>query len=195
MEKEKWSYWNLISKSIPENTEQLAENEKKEFLRQWEGLVYTENVQPPDAMLRNIRDVPPIALGAGPKWLMDRLKETIDHYVRGQWLSSISVAGVIAEFLTFHMLEKHVREKGITDLIKFSKKLGSQEGRLKALKELGILTEEEHRQLNRIRDIRNQYVHLDVAGDRIKDDCLDALKDLVNFLNKRFEIQFKWRWL
>lgn len=195
MEKEKWSYWNLISKSIPENTEQLAENEKKEFLRQWEGLVYTENVQPPDAMLRNIRDVPPIALGAVPKWLMDRLKETIDHYVRGQWLSSISVAGVIAEFLTFHMLEKHVREKGITDLIKFSKKLGSQEGRLKALKELGILTEEEHRQLNRIRDIRNQYVHLDVAGDRIKDDCLDALKDLVNFLNKRFEIQFKWRWL
>jgi hypothetical protein len=184
MENKKYSYWNDISKSIPENIELLTEKDKQEFLTQWSRLVYTENVQSSDAILRNIRDMPPIVLGAVPAWLMDRVKETADHYVRGQWLSSISVSGVVAEFLTFHILENHVRQKGITDLVKFSRKLGSQDGRLNTLKELGIITKEEHGQLSRIREIRNQYVHLNVAGARIKDDCLDAVRNLINFLNK-----------
>jgi hypothetical protein len=91
------------------------------------------------------------------------------------------------------MLENHVQKKGITELIKFSKKLGNQEGRLKTLKELGILTENEYEQLDRIRWIRNQYVHLNLRSAEIKDDCLDGVRNLINFLNKHEQFRFKFR--
>jgi len=192
MEK-KYSYWNPLSQSIPENIQSLTEDKKQEFLRQWKESVHTENVQPLDAMLRNIRDIPLIVLGAVPPWVMDRVKETVDHYVCGQWLSSISVSGTIAEFLTFNMLENHVRNKGIAEVIKFSKKLGNQEGRLKTLKELAIVTEKEYEQLDRIRWIRNQYVHLNVSSAKIKDDCLDGVRNLIDFLNKHKQFRFEFR--
>jgi hypothetical protein len=197
MAKDSFVYWNTISQDIPKNVEPLTEEKKQKFLTNWKELVWTEDVQTPDGMLSNIRNLPPIILSAVPKWVMDRLKDSCDHYVRGQWLSSITVSGITAEWLTFYMLEKHVRESGIGGLIKHSRKLGYQDKRLEALKELGKLEDEEFTQLDRIRDIRNQYVHLDVPiknghQEGIKDDCLGALKHLIGFLNKRFEMKFHW---
>ena len=54
-----------------------------------------------------------IHLGSVPVWVMDRFKEGIDQYVCGQWLSSIALAGIIAEFLSFHLMEEYVKSNGI----------------------------------------------------------------------------------
>jgi hypothetical protein len=70
-------------------------------------------VQSPDNVLRNIRDLPPIGLQQVPEWIMDRVKDAADDYVRGRWLSSIALCGVIGEFLSFHLLENYVRDAKI----------------------------------------------------------------------------------
>ena len=196
MEKErKWSYWNFLSELIPENIVNLSEKEKLDFLDQWNRLVYTKNVQPLDAVLQNISDLPPIGLQMVPEWIMDRVKEAVDDYVRGRWLSSISLSGVIAEFLAFHLLENHVRNKGIDGIIKFSRRLGDQSGRLRTLRELRVLKEEEWSALDCIREIRNEYVHLNKiegAGNKMKMDCLKSVRSLVEFLNayRLFQLKF-----
>ena len=87
------------------------EEEKLYFLRQWSTV--TKNVQSPDNVLRNIRDLPPIGLQQVPEWIMDRVKDAADDYVRGRWLSSIALCGVIGEFLSFHLLENYVRDAKI----------------------------------------------------------------------------------
>lgn len=195
MEKKKWSYWNFLSELIPENTNSLSDEEKRDFMQQWKGLVHTNNVQTPDSRLRNIRDLPLIGLQSVPEWVMDRVKEVADDYVRGRWLSSIASCGVIAEFLTFHLLENYVREKGIDGLIKHSKKLGGQQSRLTALRELRVIKEKERNTLDSIREIRNKYVHLNrisSSEEKIKPDCLKSIKSLVEFLNthRLFQLEF-----
>jgi hypothetical protein len=150
---DRFTYWNTISRDIPENIEDLTEQEKQKFLSRWKELVWTEDVQASDGMLLNIKSLPVIILEAVPKWTMDRLKDSCDHYVRGRWLSSIAVSGITAEWLTFYMFEKHVQEKGISipDLVKYTKSLGNQNTRLLVLKALGSLGVEEFGQLDRIR--------------------------------------------
>jgi hypothetical protein len=185
MEKEKkWTYWNFLSELIPENIATRSEEEKHYFLKQWEGLTVTKNVQSPDNVLQNITDLPPIGLQQVPEWIMDRVKEAADDYVRGRWLSSIALCGVIGEFLSFHLLENYVRDSGIDEVVRFSKRLGSQEGRLKTLKELRVLKEEEWKALDSIRKIRNEYVHLNRAGSKMKEDSLKTIRNLVEFLNQ-----------
>lgn len=198
MAKDGFVYLNTVSQDIPQNVEGLTEAEKQEFLTKWKKAVWTGDVQTPEVMLGNIRNLPPIILNAVPGFVMDRLKDSCDHYVRGQWLSSVAIAGITAEWLTFYILEKHVRERGIGRLIEHSRELGYQDRRLKVLRDLGEFENEEFIQLDGIRGIRNKYVHLDVPiknghQEGIKDDCLKALKDLIDFLNKRFEIKFDWR--
>lgn len=182
--KEKWTYWNFLSELIPENIATRPEEEKLYFLKQWEGLTVTKNVQPPDNVLQNIRELPPIGLQQVPEWIMDRVKEAADHYVRGRWLSSIALCGVIGEFLSFHLLENYVRDKGIDEVIRFSRRLGSQRGRLSSLKELRVLKDDEWKALDSIREIRNEYVHLNRTGDRMKEDSLKVIRSLVEFLNQ-----------
>ena len=193
MEKEKkWTYWNFLSELIPENIATHPEEEKLYFLRQWEALTVTKNAQHPDDVLRNIRDLPPIGLQLVPEWIMDRLKEAADDYVRGRWLSSIALCGVMGEFLSFHLLENYVRDNGIGEVVRFSKRLGNQGGRLSALKELQVLKEDEWKALDSIREIRNEYVHLNRTGNKMKEDCLRSIRNLVEFLNqhKLFLLKF-----
>jgi len=193
MEKEKkWTYWNFLSELIPEDIAARSEEEKRYFLREWEGLTVTKNVQPPDSVLQNIRNLPPIGLQLVPEWVMDRVKEAADDYVRGRWLSSIALCGVMGEFLSFHLLENYVRDNGIGGLVRFSKRLGNQGGRLSALKELQVLKEDEWKALDSIREIRNEYVHLNRTGNKMKGDCLRSIRNLVEFLNqhKLFLLKF-----
>jgi hypothetical protein len=172
----------------------IPEEKKRYFIRQWRALVHTKNLQSRDSILRNIRDLPPIGLQSVPEWVMDRVKEVADDYVRGRWLSSIALCGVIAEFLTFELLENYVRERAIDGLIKHSRKLGSQTGRLNTLRELHVI-EEERSALDSVREIRNKHVHLnriESSGDKIKQDSLKSVKNLVEFLNthKLFQLEF-----
>lgn len=175
-----------MPKAIPENIEALSEPDQETIITKWTEAVYTQNTQSRDEKLRNIRDLRRIHLAMVPVWVMDRFKEVIDHYVSGQWLSSIALAGVIAEFLSFHLLEEYVRSNGIRGLIRHSRRLGYQQNRLKVLKELGVLTEEEFRELDLIRTKRNEYMHLNkiaTGGRKIKPDSLDVVSNLTSFLN------------
>lgn len=110
----------------------------------------------------------------------------------GRWLSSIALCGVIGEFLSFHLLENYVRESGIDQVIRFSKRLGSQGGRLSALKELRVLKEDEWKALDSIREIRNERVHLNRTGDKMKEDSLKVIRSLVEFLNQHQLFLFKF---
>jgi hypothetical protein len=70
-------------------------------MAKWTEAVHTQNTQSRDDKLRNIRDLRRIHLRNVPVWVMDRFKEVIDHYICGQWLSSMALAGMIAEFPRF----------------------------------------------------------------------------------------------
>lgn len=193
MEEKKWTYWNFLSELIPEKVDDLPEEQKRYFVQEWHGLVQTKNVQSRELILRNIRDLPPIGLQSVPEWVTDRVKEVADDYVRGRWLSSIALCGVIGEFLTFHLLENYVRENGIQGLIRYSKKWGYQQGRLTTLRELQVIREEERVALDSIRETRNKYVHLNrisSSEEKIKPACIKSIKNLVGFLNTHKHFQF-----
>jgi hypothetical protein len=186
MLQESWSYRNYVPKAIPENLKGLSPEAKQDLLDKWAEAVYTQNVQSSDDKLRNIRDLQRIHLESVPIWVMDRFKEVLDHYVSGQWLSTIALAGIIAEFVSFHLLEEYVKANGIRGLIKCSRRLGNQESRLKVLKELRAITETERLQLESIRTTRNEYIHLDKIAKserNIRTDALEAVSKLTVFLN------------
>jgi len=73
-------------------------------------------------------------------------------------------------------------------IIEYNKKLRDQYNRLQLLKELSIFSENDWELLDKIRDIRNKYIHLnkiDFAGNEIKEDSLISIKNLIEFLNQR----------
>ncbi len=83
----------------PSQIKKLPETHQKEFLAKWDKAVWNKNRQEKYQKLLNIRDLPKKVELDLPEWIMDRLKEGLDQYVRGEWLSSISLCGVIVEFL------------------------------------------------------------------------------------------------
>jgi len=182
---EQWFYWNTLPDLIPADVASLTGGQKQAFLSKWKGAVWTRNVQPDELKLINIKNMPAISLQNVPPWIMDRLKEAADHYVNGQWTSCISLCGTITEYVSIHLLEKHFQSKGVDELSGFIKRLGLYD-RLEALRDIGILNDEEWKKLDTIRRIRNDYIHLDKVdepGMNIKGDCLKALTNLIEFLN------------
>jgi len=187
MRKESWFYKNYVPKAIPADLKRLSEPERRVLIDNWADAVRTRNLQSTDDKLKNIRDLDRISLKSVPPWMMDRFKEMIDHYVCGQWLSSIAIGGIIAEYLSFHLVEEYVKSNGIRRVIRHSRKLGIQKKRLVALRELGVLTESERRKLDFVRDRRNEYVHLNTIRTpekTIKEDSLKVVSTLTEFLNE-----------
>lgn len=180
-----WFYWNDLPNQIPENPSTLTDEQKKDLLEKWIGATWTKSIQKPEQKLTNIKDIPAIKIIV-PEWVMDRLKEASNNYVNGEWLSTIAISATISEFLTYYLLERYISENGIDEIIKHNKKLGSQDSRLKLLKDLKVLSEPNWKLLDEIRYIRNKYLHLnkiDFAGSEIKNDCLKSIKNLIEFLN------------
>lgn len=181
---ERWFYWNNLPERIPADIASLTDEERRAFLDEWNRAVWTRNVQPDEMKLINIKDMPAIFLQNVPPWIMDRVKEAADQYVNGQWTSCISLCGTITEYLSIRLLQSHFRSKGV-ELSGFIRRLGLYD-RLQALRDMGILSDEEWKKLDPVRKVRNDYVHLDKAdepGTNIKADCLTALRDLIEFLN------------
>ena len=136
-------------------------------------------------MLENIRKLPAIRTVV-PEWAMDRLKEAADHYVKGFWLASIALCGAITEFLSYFLLEKYICSEGIDKIIEHTKNLHHQKGRLQILKKLDIISEDERKLLDKIREIRNKCIHLtkiDFNGEEIEEDSLTSISCLIDFLN------------
>lgn len=184
-----WFYWNDLPNNIPVDISNLNDEQKTEFLKKWNKAVWTRNSQSIEQKLSNIKNLVAIKI-AVPEWVMDRLKEAADHYVNGFWLSAIALTESICEFLTYYFLEEYVIKNGIDNLIEHNKKLQSQYQRLRLLKKLTVLSEQEWKLLDEIRDIRNKYIHLnkiDFNGNQIKEDSLKSLKNLITFLNDKAE--------
>jgi len=80
-------------------------NEKTDpFILNWEGLVGNEHtrsfIENPVEKLVAMHDIlQQITVLLFPQWIMDRFKEALDQYVRGEWISSISLCGDIVEFV------------------------------------------------------------------------------------------------
>lgn len=182
-----WFYWNDLPNNIPKDISRLTDEEKNRLLKEWEKAVWTKSTQNEEQKLRNIRDLPAINIIV-KEWVMDRLKEAADHYVNGLWLSSIALCETICEFLTYYFLEEYICSKGIDKIIEYNKKLRDQYNRLQLLKELSIFSENDWKLLDKIRDLRNKYIHLnkiDFTGNEIKEDSLISIKNLIKFLNFR----------
>jgi hypothetical protein len=103
---EPWRYWNKTRNEIPDDLSSIDENEKDRLLEQWESGVWTENKPTKDEILKNIKSLPEIDVKV-TKWIMDRLKECIDDFVKQKYLSSIALAGAISEYHTFNLIEQH----------------------------------------------------------------------------------------
>lgn len=187
-----WRIWfrHPLKKLSPEQIKRLSQEQKSKILEKWEGWVWTENVQNIDQQLLNIRDLPERIEIMVPHWIMDRLKEALNQYVKGQWLSSIVLCGAMVEFIANHL--------ATTFRDKFPRGYHPPErlGKLlKALLKHGILSEEDFELLDEIRDHRDKHIHLKRLGqDKIslKTDNLKVVENLINYLSKSqvFELDF-----
>jgi hypothetical protein len=172
-----------IKKLSSDKIMQLPDKRKKIFLEKWENeVVWNENKQNNDQKLLNICNLPDEVEFAGVHWIMDRLKEAMGQYVRGEWFSSIIICGAIVEMV-------------IDDLWKiysFFQKISSGENRsdsvkrdLKKLNKWNLIDEDDFARLYTTRHLRDQHIHLrrlrqDVNS--LKCDCLTAINNIVEFV-------------
>lgn len=182
-------YWNTIPSLIPLVIDGLDVSEENSLIEKWEDSVWTSNVKTRHQRLKNIKDIPPIHKISIDRWVMDRLKEACDLYTRGFFIASISLCGILSEFIIFKMIEEWIKENGIEDIIGWSGLLKDHRGRIKILKNLDKISQDDSDLLNKIRKIRNDYIHSNIIerrGNRTKEDNKIVIKDLIEFLNSNF---------
>jgi hypothetical protein len=118
---------------------------------------------------------------------MDRFKEALDQYVRGEWLSSISLCGDIVEFIVndfWEAYEERIADSGLT-------RANKVRTNLKRLLAVDVLKNDDFERLYGVRQTRDDHVHdyikFKFAGDypkRLKSDAVDVLKRLSEFFIK-----------
>ena len=176
------SFAHSLKQLSVDQIKMLPQEQKKMILEKWKKLVWNENVQDVDQQLLNIRDLPEKIETRVPHWIMDRLKEGLDQYVKGRWLSSIVLCGAIVEFIAQHLTIKfrdrfpkgHHPPKRLSRL-------------LKALLKHEILPEEDFDLLDEIRELRDKHIHLKKLGQdkkSLKTDNLRVLNNLVDYLSR-----------
>jgi len=179
---EPWRYWNKTRNEIPDDLSSIDGNEKDRLLEQWESGVWTENKPTKDEILKNIKSLPEIDVKV-TKWVMDRLKECIDDFVKQKYLSSIALAGAISEYHTFNLIEQYIKSNGIYPIIKESGLLKQQHDRIALLRRLDIITETERKSLENVNFLRNKYLHIHTINySNLKQDCLNVMKRIIEFL-------------
>jgi len=185
----KFLYWNTLPTKIPD-VDTMYPSEIKDWVEKWEDEVWTKNsLEYQTQRLKNIKDIPSIKKIRLDEWEMDRLKEVCDLYTRGFYIASISLCGILVEFMTFKIIERWINKNSIEGLIEHSDKLGRQKGRLETLKEIKAITPREFELLQSIRKTRNNYVHSNIVetkGNQTKIDNKKVLENLIEFLNSHF---------
>lgn len=177
-----WRYWNKTRNEIPDNINTLTEEEIINLLTQWEGGVWTGNKPDKKQILQNIKLLPEIDIKV-TIWIMDRIKECTDDFVKQRWLSSIALTGAICEYLSFYLLQDYIKQNGIFPIIEDSGLLKQQHDRIILLRRLNIINENERADLKIINDIRNKYLHVHTTDySTIKDNCLDIIKKMISLL-------------
>lgn len=158
----------------------------EERLDHWKNFVWNENFQSEDKQRQNIRKLfPKEKTLCFPLWIMDRLKEAMDQYVKGQWSSSIALCGMIVEFLMNSMLEAYKKQA--------NREFPNRElpnnlaGGLLLLYCIKILDKEDFEKLDEVRKLRNNYIHLKKLSkneqEKQKEDNFKALENLIYYFD------------
>ena len=163
----------------------------EEVLEEFGKLTWNECSQTKDKQISNIRQFPPNKEFYFPFWVMDRLKEAMREYVRGEWWSSIALCGMIAEFTVNSMLESYLSKikECLPGIKKMKDLLGSRlSEKIKILKCCNIINEGDYERLEDMRDTRNEYVHFkelsEKEREKLKSDNFKMLKHLFDLLDK-----------
>jgi hypothetical protein len=161
--------------------------EENQCLTSWESLVWNENKdrqrRPFEKLLAIRQLIQNVSVLLFPHWVMDRFKEALDQYVRGEWLSSIVLCAAIVEFVTEDFFKAYREEipKG-----HLPKRRGVIKN-LEKLRQFGILNDEDYCRLRDVRDLRDNHIHLMLLGRDVKLLRLDsarALKNLCEFFDE-----------
>jgi len=137
-------------------------------------------------------------MGKIPSWLTTKvgfysilLEEAKECYIHGFYYSTTAMIGIATERLTNDLFEDAVFEINRNKISKrnlFGNSL-RQVNRLKFLKIAGIIKPETYEKLDKIRRIRNKYIHPKDEKDG-KRDSLKVLKIFIDYLNKDFKDNF-----
>jgi hypothetical protein len=164
------------------------------LMLEWERFLGNQNTLPflekPIQKLNAIHDV---LQGVSrellfPEWVMDRFKEALNQYVRGEWLSSISLCGDIVEFIVNEFWTAYSM-----DIAPERRKTPSDSARanLRTLLESKIIDEEDYDRLLCVRQSRDNHVHDYLRNRLLKDystllrsDNLEVFKNLSEFFAK-----------
>jgi len=162
------------------------------YVLNWNAFVSNEHTEPFShdlvKKLATIQTVlQPIHVLLFPQWIMDRFKEALDQYARGQWLSSISLCGDIVEFIVNDFW------KAYSNQIPSNERKNASKGvkpNLLRLQELEIVDDEDYRRLFCVRDTRDRHVHnylkLMFQGNyetTLRSDDVEVLKKLSEFFS------------
>jgi hypothetical protein len=161
--------------------------EDNQYHTSWGSLVWNENKdrqrRPFEKLLAIHQLIQNVSMLLFPHWGMDRFKEALDQYVRGEWLSSIVLCGAIVEFVTEDFFKAY-REKIPKGHL--PRKRGVIKN-LAKLKQFGILNDEDYCRLREVRDLRDKHIHLLLLGrdvELLRSDSARALKNLCEFFDE-----------
>ncbi len=156
------------------------------YTESWEKLVGNENTLPaaePRQKVVAIRRISEIIPGllVFPQWVMDRFKEALDQYVRGEWMSSIVLCGLVVEFVISDLFgvyrDRIPQREKLSDIAKMN---------LIVLKSYGVLDDDDYQRLDDVRNLRNRYVHprkLPTTSQQ-KEDNFFALRKMCEFFSE-----------
>ena len=120
------------------------------------------------------------------------LNEAKYCYETGLYYATISMVGITAERFAIELSEQmkfEINKKNISESNLFGGRL-KQYRRLILLRKAGIIKSETYEKLDRIREIRNKYIHPKEVGDG-KRDSLKVLKLFISVITSRFSDKFK----
>lgn len=167
----------------------LGEEQQKLLLLSWDNLVWNENKDKQKPILDRLLAFQDVtrnitALLLFPQWIMDRFKEALDQYTRGEWLSSIALCGAIVEFVVGDFLEVDHYKQRIP--VRDRTRTNNAKANLLVLKAYNILHEEDYQRLDDVRKIRNSYIHPEKLRDTKlqREDNLAALTRLCEFFDE-----------
>ncbi len=159
---------------IPSIRKQIKEQEKNKFKKNLPSI------------LKRMGKIPPLTttkVGIYSKLL----EEAKRCYIYGFYYATTSLIGIATERLTndlFKELIFEINKKRISKKNLFGNSL-NQEKRLKLLKNANAINQETYEKLDKIRKIRNKYIHPKEERNG-KRDSLKVLKIFIEFLNKDF---------
>jgi hypothetical protein len=147
-------------KAMPsDRVKNLSQQENEKYLAHWNTLVGNENTNRAAEPTENIQSIQTILqklpnVSFFPHWVMDRFKEALNQFVRGEWVSSIILSGAIVEFIVTQFMDAYKSVLPARDSSAHQVKMC-----LLVLKGYGILADDDYQRLDDIRRIRNDYAH------------------------------------